>query len=61
MNGDLRVNNFTNKAMQMFVTEIQKKLLFTVTGKTAAELIISRANPKKTKTTMNTFLFLHNP
>ncbi|MGV8944922.1 MAG: virulence RhuM family protein [Lutibacter sp.] len=34
----------TDKATQMFFAETQNKLLFAVTGKTAAELIVSRAN-----------------
>ena len=33
----------TDKATQMFFAETQNKLLFAVTGKTAAELIVSRA------------------
>jgi hypothetical protein len=35
------------KATQMFFAETQNKLLFAVTAKTAAELIISRANGRK--------------
>lgn len=34
----------TDKATQMFFAETQNKLLFAVTGKTAAELIVSRAH-----------------
>ncbi|WXT99416.1 MAG: hypothetical protein Ctma_0113 [Catillopecten margaritatus gill symbiont] len=34
----------TDKATQMFFAEIQNKLLYAVTDKTAAELIINRAN-----------------
>ncbi len=34
----------TDKATQMFFAETQNKLLFAVTGKTAAELIVTRAN-----------------
>jgi len=34
----------TDKATQMFFAETQNKLLFAVTNKTAAEIIISRAN-----------------
>ena len=37
----------TDKATQMFFAETQNKLLFAVTDKTAAELIISRANEYK--------------
>lgn len=34
----------TDKATQMFFAETQNKLIFAVTGNTAAELIVSRAN-----------------
>jgi len=34
----------TDKATQMFFAETQNKLLFAITGKTASEIIISRAN-----------------
>lgn len=34
----------SDKATQMFFAETQNKLLFAVTGKTAAEIIVSRAN-----------------
>lgn len=37
----------TDKATQMFFAETQNKLLFAVTGKTAAEIIVSRANAEK--------------
>ena len=37
----------TDKAIQMFFAETQNKLHFAVTGKTAAEIIISRANADK--------------
>lgn len=37
----------TDKATQMFFAETQNKLLFAVTGKTAAEIIISRADATK--------------
>lgn len=37
----------TDKATQMFFAEIQNKLLFAVTGKTVAEIIIHRANDTK--------------
>jgi len=39
--------DFTDKATQMFFAETQNKLLFAVTGKTAAEIIVSRANAEK--------------
>ncbi|GAP72103.1 hypothetical protein SAMD00024442_24_22 [Candidatus Symbiothrix dinenymphae] len=34
----------TDKATQMFLAETQNKLLYAITGKTAAELIVSRAD-----------------
>jgi hypothetical protein len=37
----------TDKATQMFFAETQNKLLFAVTGKTAAEIIITRADAHK--------------
>ena len=37
----------TDKATQMFFAETQNKLLFAVTGKTAAELIVGRADAQK--------------
>ena len=37
----------TDKATQMFFAETQNKLLFAVTGKTAAEIIVSRADAFK--------------
>jgi hypothetical protein len=37
----------TDKATQMFFAETQNKLLFAVTGKTAAEIILSRADASK--------------
>ncbi len=37
----------TDKATQMFFAETQNKLLFAVSGKTAAEIIVSRANASK--------------
>ena len=37
----------TDKATQMFFAETQNKLLYAVTGKTAAELIVNRANPQE--------------
>ena len=37
----------TDKATQMFFAETQNKLLFAVTGKTAAEIIVNRANGSK--------------
>ncbi|MDR3246031.1 MAG: virulence RhuM family protein [Prevotellaceae bacterium] len=36
----------TDKATQMFFAETQNKLLYAITGKTAAEIIISRADEK---------------
>jgi len=37
----------TDKATQMFFAEAQNKLLYAVTGKTAAEIIVSRADASK--------------
>lgn len=37
----------TDKATQMFFAETQNKLLYAVTGKTAAEIIVSRADAEK--------------
>lgn len=37
----------TDKATQMFFAETQNKLLYAITGKTAAEIIVSRANPSE--------------
>lgn len=37
----------TDKATQMFFAETQNKLLFAVTGNTAAEIIVSRADAEK--------------
>jgi len=37
----------TDKATQMFFAETQNKLLYAVTGKTAAEIIVSRANAEQ--------------
>ena len=36
----------TDKATQMFFAETQNKILFAITGKTAAEIIVTRANPE---------------
>ncbi len=38
----------TDKATQMFFAETQNKLLFAVAGKTAAEIVVSRADSEKT-------------
>lgn len=35
----------TDKSTQMFYAETQNKLLFSITGQTAAEIIVSRADP----------------
>ncbi len=37
----------TDKATQMFYAETQNKILFAITAKTAAEIIVSRANENK--------------
>jgi len=36
-----------DKATQMFYAETQNKILFAITGKTAAEIVVSRANDNK--------------
>jgi hypothetical protein len=36
----------TDKSTQMFYAETQNKILFAITGKTAAEIIVTRANPE---------------
>ncbi len=35
----------SDKATQMFYAETQNKILFAITGRTAAEIVVSRANP----------------
>jgi hypothetical protein len=35
----------SDKSTQMFYAETQNKILFAITGKTAAEIVVSRANP----------------
>jgi len=47
--------DFTDKATQMFFAETQNKLLFAVTGKTAAEIIVSRANAEKPNMALTTW------
>jgi hypothetical protein len=37
----------TDKATQMFFAETQNKLLYAITGYTAAEIVVSRANPNQ--------------
>jgi hypothetical protein len=37
----------SDKAAQMFYAETQNKILFAITGKTAAEIVVSRANADK--------------
>ena len=37
----------TDKATQMFYAETQNKLLYAITGNTAAEIVVSRANPNQ--------------
>ncbi len=37
----------TDKSTQMFFAETQNKLLFAVTGHTAAEIVVNRADPKE--------------
>ena len=45
----------TDKATQMFFAETQNKLLFAVTGQTAAELILSRATATKENMALTTW------
>ncbi|QVY66877.1 virulence RhuM family protein [Polaribacter sp. Q13] len=45
----------TDKATQMFFAQTQNKLLFAVTHKTAAELIVARANPKELNMALTTW------
>jgi len=45
----------TDKATQMFFAETQNKLLFAVTNKTAAELIVARANAKDPNMALTTW------
>ena len=45
----------SDKATQMFFSETQNKLLFAVTGKTAAEIIVSRASAQKENMGLNSW------
>ncbi|MFZ4803020.1 MAG: virulence RhuM family protein [Chlorobium sp.] len=45
----------SDKATQMFFAEIQNKLLFAVTGQTAAEIVATRANAEKVNMGLNTW------
>jgi hypothetical protein len=45
----------SDKATQMFFAETQNKLLFAITGKTAAELIVSRADAAKPNMTLTSW------
>ena len=45
----------TDKATQMFFSETQNKLLFAITEKTAAEIIISRANANEPNMALSTW------
>lgn len=45
----------TDKATQMFFAETQNKLLYAVTNKTAAELIVARANAKDPNMALTTW------
>ncbi len=45
----------TDKATQMFFAETQNKLLFATTGKTAAEIIVSRANANEPNMALTTW------
>lgn len=45
----------SDKATQMFFAETQNKLLFAITGKTAAEIIVTRANPNEPNMALNSW------
>lgn len=45
----------SNKATQLFYAEAQNKLLFAITGQTAAEIIISRANASESNMALTSF------
>jgi hypothetical protein len=45
----------TDKATQMFFAEVQNKLHYAVTGMTAAEIIVSRANADKSNMNLTTW------
>ena len=45
----------TDKATQMFFAETQNKLLYAVTSKTAAELVLERSNPNATNMGLTTW------
>lgn len=44
-----------DREAQIFFAEVQNKLLFAVTGKTAAELVVSRANPERPNMALTTW------
>jgi hypothetical protein len=45
----------TDKATQMFYAETQNKILFAITGKTAAEIVLSRANANEPNMALTTW------
>ena len=45
----------SDKATQMFFAETQNKLLFAITGKTAAEIVMSRADENKPNMALNSW------
>lgn len=45
----------SDKATQMFFAETQNKILFAITGKTAAEIIVSRANATQPNMALTSF------
>ena len=45
----------TDKATQLFYAQTQNKILFAITGKTAAEIIVSRANATKPNMALTTW------
>ena len=44
-----------NHEAQLFFAEVQNKLLFAVTGKTAAEIVVGRADPESPNMTLTTW------
>jgi len=44
-----------DRAAQIFFAEVQNKLLFAVTGKTAAEIVVSRADPESPNMALTTW------
>jgi hypothetical protein len=47
--------NSTDKATQMFFAEAQNKILYAVTGKTAAEIVVNRANENQSNMSLTSW------